>query len=367
VATGAPSADDATADDPAGALTPAYRLRRVPALDGIRAVAAVVVVLFHARIGFADGGIGVDMFFVLSGFLITSILLPSALQGAVRFKTFYVRRGLRLLPAYFTVLLAALAASLVWDVPALRGAFFSFFYVSNWAVAAGQGLGLLHHTWSLAIEEQFYLLWPLTLVLLVRWAHAQCQRLLAGVAVALVLSYLTAVAGWALGLSPDLVWNSTLARGSQLLLGCLLAVAVGLYGLPRPSLGRAQGIVGGVALVALVVLANHTVADVWVHILLLWPVVAGLTALVIVGCLAPGRSPLSRVLTARPVVAVGKVSYGLYLWHYPILNVVDHELGLDGWGAKLLGLTLTAVVVPLSYRYVEQPFLRMKDLRFARR
>nr|WP_269778606.1 acyltransferase [Microlunatus antarcticus] len=338
----------------------------VPALDGLRAVALLLVVLFHARIpGFSNGDLGVDVFFVLSGFLISGILLRSAGRGRVSYADFYRRRALRLLPAYLTVLIVCVLTDLLHDSGGtLKGAATSFFYVSNWAAAAGVGTGLLAHTWSLSIEEQFYLLWPLVLVALLGRARGDLGRVARSVLLLAVASYLSVVACLLLGGSVELAWNATTSRAFELLAGCLLAVVLqrrGVAGAPALRIGsRATGPVSLLGLLALLVVASHDPWNPWVEMLVQWPVVVALTVLLIVACVA-GPNLTKTVLGWAPLVAVGKVSYGAYLWHFPVFVVVDGTLGLDSWGPRFLALAVTAVVVVLSYRFVERPFLRMKD------
>src|SRR5690606_31733796 len=140
-----------------------------PGLDGPRGVAALLVVGLHAGLpGFANGWIGVDIFFTLSGFLITSILLKDiGRHGAPRYRRFYVRRALRLLPAYFAVVVIAVLGDFFIDAGGtLKGAVYSTIYLANWAAAAEVPLGSLGHMWSLSIEEQFYIVWPALLFLL---------------------------------------------------------------------------------------------------------------------------------------------------------------------------------------------------------
>jgi len=336
----------------------------VPALDGIRAVAAVIVVAFHARIGFVNGDLGVDVFFVLSGFLITGILLRSGSNGHMNYAAFYRRRALRLLPAYFAVLVVSVVSDRIWDAGGtLKGAFFSFFYVSNWAAAAGIGMGLMAHTWSLAIEEQFYLLWPLTLMATLRWARGRRGATTGAVAALLVGANISVLVCWLAGASVSFTWNSTLSRSTELLAGGLLALIVSYWWQPGGSRTSARAIgAGGIgALVALCVVGNIDVVNPWVEILLQWPLVTVLTVTLIVACISSATNPAQRLLATRPLVSTGKVSYGLYLWHFPVFVLLDSIVGLEYWWPRLLGLVITAVLTTASYRYIEQPFLRMKQ------
>lgn len=341
----------------------------VPALDGIRAVAAVAVVLFHARIGFGSGDLGVDMFFVLSGYLITGILLADASTGRIRYTRFYRRRALRLLPAYFSVLIVCVVLDRIWDVGGtLKGAAFSFFYVSNWAAASGTGLGSLGHTWSLSIEEQFYLFWPATLAGILYVTRRGVGSVIPAVGTCLALAYGSVVLSYAVGAPWELAWNSTIARGTELLAGCLLAVTAGSTRRGRWWPRRDSPWINPafVACLALLIgLCNIHFGGPWATMLLRWPLVSLATMGLIAACVSGARLP--RILLGnRPMVAIGRVSYGLYLWHFPIFVTVDSIWGLGATSPKLLALAITAAIVPLSYRCIEQPFLRMKDRPLTR-
>ncbi len=321
----------------------------VPALDGIRAVAALAVVLYHAQLGFGSGDLGVDMFFVLSGFLITGILLADASKGPIRYVRFYRRRALRLLPAYFSVLLACVALDRIWDVGGtLKGAVFSFFYVSNWAAASGTGLGSLAHT---VLAGILYL------------TRRAVGATLIAVVACLAVAYGSVVLSFVLGAPWEFAWNSTLSRGTELLAGCLLAVIARSTptGQRWPSRdARWIGTACVTCLIVLVGLCNIDFGAPWVTMLVRWPLVSLATMGLIAACVSGARLP-QLLLGNPPVVAVGKVSYGLYLWHFPVFATVDSIWGLTDTPPRLLALAITAVIVPLSYRYIEQPFLRMKD------
>jgi peptidoglycan/LPS O-acetylase OafA/YrhL len=346
------------------------RLGHVPALDGIRAVAALAVVAFHARIGgFGNGDIGVDVFFVLSGFLITSILISRTGPGsAIDFRDFYRRRALRLLPAYFAVVAVCVLLECFANYGGtFKGAAVSSVYVANWAIAAtGMGLGTLSHTWSLSVEEQFYLIWPALLGFLLRRYGWNGRSVLIAVATLVAASWLL-VAGLALiGAPARVASNATPTRAVELLLGGLLAIFIATPSLSgslsrcRPrSLLSVAGLVAGVLLVGLVPLTGTSES---VNSLVGWPLISALTCLVIYACLR-GASALSAPLATRFMTGVGKRSYGLYLWHFPILVVIDTRWGLDGFTARAGGLAVTAVVVMFSYRFIEQPFLERKDAR----
>src|SRR6266850_221126 len=232
---------------------------RLPTLDGLRGVAVLSVMAFHAGSGVIKGGhLGVDLFFVLSGFLITSLLLREQQRnGFISLRLFYVRRALRLLPALLLVILScliyekAIVSSSPWaEVP--KGAFYSLFYSSNWYQALnGMGtLGVLSHTWSLSIEEQFYILWPPAISLLL-WQG--CKRtyvlLFVGAGTAAVAVHRAML--WRGGATFERVYAGFDTRADSVLIGCLVGLFVG-WGLIPALNSRA----GGLTAVSLLLLAT---------------------------------------------------------------------------------------------------------------
>jgi peptidoglycan/LPS O-acetylase OafA/YrhL len=340
-------------------------LRYQPSLDGLRAIAALAVVGFHAHIpGFSNGSIGVDIFFTLSGFLITSILLASMSDtGQLDYRAFYTRRALRLLPAYFAVVAVAVIGNFVIKTGGtLRGALVSFFYVGNWAVGIFHvGLGSLGHTWSLSIEEQFYLVWPVLLVGCVRLSRGNLHTLRVMVASLVALSIALTVGTLLLGVSAGLVYNATPTRAMQLLIGALLAT----WMTPRDNAEKPRrrfSVTSAIGLICLtLLLVDIAVGSVGLStdILFMWPTIAILTAGVIFFVLT-SHGILRRILGTRVLVSIGKRSYGLYLWHFVVLATIDARLGLTTWPPRILGIAITAILVPLSYRYIERPFLLRK-------
>lgn len=360
-----------------------------PALDGFRAVAVLLVFGYHLALPFAPrgGSIGVTMFFTLSGFLITSLLLNEhASTGTIGLRGFYRRRLLRLVPA-MAVLIAvvgAYAAVSGRSPKTVDGLVPVALYVGNWvrAINGFDHLGLLEHTWSLAVEEQFYLLWPL-IVLGVAALVSTRWRPVAVLVTALAGSVLSLV--WRLQLwdvddhraSAARLYNGTDTVADQLLLGCALAAGLHLLdrrtGVDRTAGSRWPVFLGAVAApVALTFL-------IWVssfrpggtgqandRLYLTWGGAAfALAAAVVIaaGVLAP-RSPLSRVLSLGPLVAIGKVSYGIYLWHYPLILLSRDHLGDRADVVQgTVAVTLTVVAVVLSWRFVEKPFLARKSKR----
>ncbi len=371
---------DTPVDVPAAGTAPERgdRLPYWPGLDGVRAFAVVGVLLFHAGVTWLPGGLlGVDVFFVLSGFLITSLLLDERLRtGGISLRAFWAGRVRRLLPALLLLLLAvAGCASLVaanGDLGKLRDdALAALFYVANWRFAfSGQDYfdrfgdpSPLLHLWSLGVEEQFYLLWPL-LVLLVARRTRRPNRAVGLMALVLALAS-TGLLAWleSRGADRSRLYYGTDTRAMTLLVGATLACIVfAPRGRHRQRfserpLGRV--LLAGLGLVGAGTL-GYIVATVHGEDARLYSggfgVVALATAAVLASVVLRPRAPLSRLLALPPLVAIGRISYGLYLWHWPIFLVLDPgRTALDG--AALLGVRLAAtlVIATASYVLVEKP------------
>lgn len=335
-------------------------LTQIPSLDGLRGVAVVAVIAFHADLPWAAGGfLGVDMFFVLSGFLITSLLRSEHTRdGAVSLRGFWTRRARRLLPALGFLCLGILVFGLVRsDHPSLTGLqgdmLSSLGYVANWRFISqgGSYFGAfapspLQHLWSLAIEEQFYLLWPLAFLVIVR-LRRPAVFVAAAAAVSAVLMAVTVD-----GANPSVAYYGTHTHAHGLLLGAALAFVT-----IRPSrwLSRA-GIVAASAMVLCIFWFDGT--DVWVYRGGLFAFEL-LTVVVIAACLQPRPTPVTRMLAWRPLRAVGLVSYGLYLWHWPVFVLVDRQLvGVTGYPLLAVQLVITVALTLFSYFVIERPFRR---------
>jgi peptidoglycan/LPS O-acetylase OafA/YrhL len=329
-------------------------------LDGIRALAVLMVAGVHTQPRLVPGGsIGVDVFFVLSGFLITTLLVEELdRRDRISFGRFYARRALRLFPA----LLALLAVVMVWALfvaspgtrhDALREVLAAVTYTRNlpfWADVPGPLLG---HTWSLAVEEQFYLLWPLVLILVVRPRRSAARAIVGFLMIVVLFGALRA--GGLLG--PGLLF---VLRPDALLLGAALA----LTRRERPELldrtaswGLPAVVTGTVGLLALAVWDGaddiHSVG---------FSLAALCAAVLIAGLLVADGEGVAGWFDHRWVVAMGKVSYGFYLWHMPVLRWTDDRLvGQPAVVRIPLGLALAMVATMASYRFVEVPALRWKD------
>src|SRR5580692_8425835 len=362
-------------------------LAYLPGLDGVRALAVVAVMLFHGGIPHMAGGfMGVDAFFVLSGFLITSLLIGEWRQAlTIKLGAFWARRARRLLPALLLMLLfVAFFASVI--VPkgtygALRlDALSTLLYVSNWhfilinsnyfAENSATASPLLH-TWSLAVEEQFYLIWPLVVLGVLHFTRN--LKVLFGLCVAAA----TASALWMYtvyngGLNTNRAYLGTDTRSQCLFIGC--AIAVGLVLLaqrsheqgrlakgelwrPATSVGLATcgvlGIVGAAGAVSSFLLTTSLSS---------FPYSGGffllglsVAAVIVAGVGAP-RSIVPRFLALAPIRYVGRISYGLYIWPWPIFIWLNHErTGLSGWELFAVRVAVTFSVSVVSFHLVERP------------
>ena len=336
------------------------RLGHVPQLDGLRGIAIGTVVLYHMGLPpFTTGGyIGVEVFFVLSGFLITTLLLAEHEQsGQISLKDFYARRILRLGPAL--LLVAATVAAGAAVLPDERGHMLravptSIFYIANWVKAFGWwSFEPMHHTWSLAIEEQFYLIWPPLLIAIFKMFPDRRRQAwaVAGLAAFFLAERFTLVLA---DVSVSRVYHGTDTRAVGLLVGCLLAFArtLGwriLHYLSHPIVGLlsiAGVLAAGVAL-------PYDMPYVSVGLL----VVDALTCGLILAALR-ARGLVGSVLALRPLVGLGVVSYGVYLWHDVIQRAVRPDISR---GAMLtIQFALIAIFVAISWRFVETPALRLK-------
>jgi peptidoglycan/LPS O-acetylase OafA/YrhL len=341
------------------------RLGYRPRLDGLRAFAVLLVFGVHTHPRLVPGGsIGVDIFFVLSGFLITTLLVEELdNRGRVSIGRFYIRRALRLLPALFGLLAAVALWALFVASPetrhnALQEILAAGSYTRNltwWAHTPGTMLG---HTWSLALEEQFYLVWPLLLTLCLRPRRSSMWLAVVFVGAFVLLSVLRTshVVG------PGALF---IGRPEALLLGAALAlvrrdVHIGWVGAAAARRATPAVIVGFAGLVAIA--AWDAGDDLFGFGYTLAALAA---ALLIYGLVVSNDRGPACVFARRPAVALGRVSYGFYLWHLPVLRWTDDRLiGEPAIVRIALGFSLTMAAALTSYRLIERPALRLKG-RFA--
>jgi peptidoglycan/LPS O-acetylase OafA/YrhL len=349
-------------------------------IEGLRAVAVLAVVLFHASVpGIAGGFVGVDVFFVLSGFLITGLLWHEVQEsGRVRVAGFYAARARRLLPAAITVLVAtaAVATAVLPPLrvrPALGDAVASALYVGNYRLAfrgmdylaEGQAPSPFEHYWSLGVEEQFYLLWPALLVLAAVLGRRHAQRSatpIAAPAVALAVITAASFAGsvaWT-GTNPPWAYFSLPSRAWELGVGGLVALTVPLWRrLPRAA-AQLSGWAGLALVLGSCVLLSRSTS--FPGTAALAPVLG--TALVVAaGCAAPRRGA-GAALGLPPLRVTGRMSYSWYLWHWPVLVlaplVVGHPLGLP---ARLAAVAVSGALAAATLVLVENPVRSAAPLR----
>lgn len=324
-------------------------MRYNPALDGLRAVAIIIVIAHHTGAQSLPGGwIGVDIFFVLSGYLITSILLNEMRNtGEISLRNFYIRRALRLTPPMVLLGLFQFARAPFSHHPqeVVRGTIVALAYLENWNGVFPLGpADAVGHTWSLATEEQFYWLWPLLLPLLFK------RRPLVWLAGATIVMTATRVILWGLDAPEGVVQTFLGDRPVGLLIGCALA----FLPIARWELPAVFSLAGVAVLIAL-----SFVSELNPILLLGAPLAASLATAVLIVCLQrPGL--LTKALSVSPMRYVGKISYGLYLYHFPIFIVGGTTKPNAPVSHVLVAIAVTVVVAVLSYEFVEKPFLRLK-------
>ncbi|HZY57384.1 MAG TPA: acyltransferase family protein, partial [Rubrobacteraceae bacterium] len=397
------------ADGRSGRATGGVRLPYLPGIDGLRALAVIAVLLYHAQLHWLPGGfLGVDIFFVISGYLIASLLLAEWRQrGRIDLKAFWLGRARRLLPALYLLLAVTLAFAVVFlpgEVARLRSdALAAFGYVTNWYLMLGQQSyfetigrpSLLQHLWSLAVEEQFYLLWPLLFaagMARLRWLRRRVpvtdamtrwrsRRVLIAVIAGAAASAVLMATLYRPDVDPSRIYYGTDTRATALLVG----VALAFVWAPGQSWRRTGWNVPLLLDVAgLAALGGLLFFCLWLdesQPLLFrggFALVALTTAALIMVLVHPGARLMAGLLGQQPLRWIGLRSYSIYLWHWPVFMVTRPELDVPIAGLPLLALQLGATVVlaDLSYRFVETPIRRgalgrawraLREARGARR
>jgi peptidoglycan/LPS O-acetylase OafA/YrhL len=373
----------------------------MPGLDGMRAIAVVAVMLYHANHEWLPGGfLGVEVFFVISGYLITLLLMAEREKtGGINLLAFWGRRARRLLPALFVALFLVLTYSMMFKASVLgklRGDLVAaLLYVTNWyQIWVGQGYTAasdfvpLRHLWSLAVEEQFYVFWPIIMLLLMRRRGTQrlamTARWLVGIAVVITLVTAVAYNAGRIGecsVTPDAYWTvrgrcvskmdalylSTITRSTGVLLGAAFAMVWRPRAIMRSPLRNRSAVLDIVAVMGLAILglqfwylsvaSEAGEANAWLF--RGGFLVTALATLMMIAAVTHRYAFAGRVLAIRPLLWIGTRSYGLYLFHWPIYQIIREVAGVPlSWREFVGAMAVTVLITELSYRFLEMPIRR---------
>ncbi|WP_213767077.1 acyltransferase [Caballeronia sp. dw_19] len=329
-------------------------MRYEPSLDGLRAVAVCSVLVFHFSSAWLPGGwVGVDIFFVLSGYLITTILTNEMDRyGNIDLKRFYINRFLRLAPAFacvlaFVVVRAALTHNVEHRHAILEAAAIASVYLMNWSRAFHWlPEDIIGHTWSLSMEEQFYILWPISMMLLGSKANRIYFVIFVILAVTLWRSNLALS-----GADLERTYNGLDTHVDALMIGCAFALLRPHLKLSRFA-QRTAIIPAFIMILLLTMMEPRTIQAQTIGL----SISAICAAWLILAALEDGW--LKKVLSLRPLVYTGRISYGLYLWHYPIILIALSNLPKR---LQIIAIPLSYLVAAASFRFIERPFLKLKS------
>lgn len=338
-------------------------------IDGLRAVALLVVILFHAGLQtFSGGFVGVDVFFVISGYLITSIILAQKQDGTFTLVGFYERRARRILPALFAVMFACLPFAWLWMLPtdikdfsksviavSVLGSNVLFWRESGYFEKAAELKPLLH-TWSLAVEDQYYLIFPIFLLLMWRWD----KRWIAGSLVVIALISLSA-AQWGSFHVPEATFFLFPTRGWEILIGSIVAIYLFTKNNMESGTKTTDQLFSliGLALIACAVLMfdNNTP----------FPSAYALLPTIGTACIIVFATPhtwVNKLLSSKPLVGIGLISYSAYLWHLPLFVFARHSKIVEPDSTLLLSLSVFALIPAyVSWKYIETPFRNRQFLK----
>ncbi|SIT43651.1 putative Acyltransferase 3 [Paraburkholderia piptadeniae] len=344
-----------------------------PGLTGLRGFAVMLVVLFHSNIVFAGRALfpgatlGVDMFFVLSGFLITSIIIREQMEtGSFDYKRFYLKRVLRLGPPLVIMLAGFLLFTALFGVPiplhdALRESAAAFFYVSNWTRALGYGFPkYIGHTWSLSLEEQFYMIWPTTLLVLTRALRR--KWLIVSICVLICASWFTRCWMAAHEATFDRLYNGSDTRADGLLCGALLAVVLSSIHIDQSSITKLCNWLRYASPASMLALIGISLAGSEIShegFYITYTAVYVLTCVLILDCVYAQGGIVQAVLRNKTVVWLGMISYGFYLFHFPVA-VTAMQYGLTGWSVFAINCGVGIPSAAASYYLVERRSMAMR-------
>jgi peptidoglycan/LPS O-acetylase OafA/YrhL len=345
-----------------------FKLGYVPELNGLRGYAIIFVMVFHTGRILLGGYIGVDIFFVLSGFLITSLLVQEYdSYGRVQFRNFYLRRVLRLAPALCMLLLIYSVLSFIFlDGDKLESnlidSLIALFYSTNWARAfAIHPPDFLGHTWSLSIEEQFYIIWPMLLIILLRFVKSRRHIILivASLAIAaLVLRIYMTYTGYPFAR----IINGTDTKADALLTGCLLGLVLSFNLLSvkvQQLFAKYLRYITPACAIVLIYLGTAMRINNPLTYYLGFLGVELCTAVIILDIFISERGIIKYLLSGKIIVWIGSISYGLYLWHFPVFKTMQ-ALHAPTLSVMTIGMASSFLLAAISYYCLEKPFLSMK-------
>lgn len=350
-----------------------YKTRYMPGLDGLRAIAVIAVIIYHLNPQILSGGfLGVDTFFVISGFLITSLLLHEYREnGKIDLKNFWIRRFKRLIPAVVFLLMVLVTYMAIFHLERLAAiktdVIAALIYMSNWwfiieEVSYFEALEVnpLKHLWSLAIEEQFYIVWPLILLILLTFVKRMSRIWLITFAISIISLVLMIILSVPLG-DNSRVYFGTDTRAHSLLIGVLLAYIFPPFRLKKEINTASSVVLNTVGFVTLGILIYMftfvSASHYWIYVGGLYGI-AAVTTLLIAASVHPTTFFATKLLGNPLFVFIGKRSYSLYLWHYPII-MLSNTYFIQGQVpiyVIVIQVIMTFVMAEVSYRFIEQPF-----------